>query len=216
MKLRLRNKRWWIDGRYNGARIRLSCGTDVREQAEAYLVHVEENLMQHGTVDKPKPLIPNTIFVADYREVREEVEIKRTKTGGIVLRYGACADLLPADCGDSGLGLGTVYCLQNASGLVKIGLTEAPRTRILALQRSTGYTLFPIYLSVPSIRHQEIEARAHAHFHQTRQQGEWFACVWKEAVQFLEGAMADWDGNRGDWQSYLEWYKNRKRRRACS
>ena len=82
---------------------------------------------------------------------------------------------------------GYVYVLRNENGLIKIGITNNPHTRINSIVHSSGVNIDKYYISNPLRNNDLVEERAHKHFKKQRTYGEWFIdCDFDKVVTVLK------------------------------
>jgi hypothetical protein len=79
-----------------------------------------------------------------------------------------------------------VYVIETDSGLVKIGLSQSPKTRIKTIEKTGGHIVVKQFISEPCRLAQSIELSAHKFFQTKRKIVEYFTCTFDEAVEKVE------------------------------
>lgn len=80
---------------------------------------------------------------------------------------------------DSG---GYVYVIDGGSGLVKVGRSLSPQTRINGIASSGGFKIQRQWVSPAVAYHSKLELKSHEELAQYRVLGEWFSCSFEMAV----------------------------------
>lgn len=86
---------------------------------------------------------------------------------------------------------GYVYAVQDESGMIKIGRSINPETRINCIRTQSGKNISQVYIS-PSCTNYEAKERAlHKKFAQYRQSGEWFNVAMCDVVTAIKESFAE-------------------------
>ena len=80
-----------------------------------------------------------------------------------------------------------VYCIERPDGLVKIGITENPQSRLAALASQGGYKPARAWISTPIEDAKRAEYLAHKTLAPHNKAGEWFSIDFDHAVTFVSG-----------------------------
>jgi hypothetical protein len=79
-----------------------------------------------------------------------------------------------------------VYVLNNpATGLIKIGISNRPQSRVINLQLSSGSVFDRMFVSLPIFNPLLVERAMHQMFAKERGVGEWFRASFDEAALLL-------------------------------
>lgn len=85
----------------------------------------------------------------------------------------------------------SVYVLQSASGLVKVGVSGNLHQRISALEQASGLKITKSISFPPSSVSFLVEKKSHELLSKYRQVGEWFSCSFDGAVRAVKRALKD-------------------------
>lgn len=80
-----------------------------------------------------------------------------------------------------------IYAVERPDGLVKIGITENPQSRIAALASQGGYKPARAWVSTPIEGAKRAELLAHKTLAPHNKAGEWFSIDFDQAVTFISG-----------------------------
>lgn len=89
-----------------------------------------------------------------------------------------------------------LYVIENEYGLVKIGITDNPKSRFNTIQNTSGVPIINYYLSKPMKNNYDVEQRCHEYFKKYNTFGEWYKGItFKEVlnqIKMIENDMAEY------------------------
>ena len=103
----------------------------------------------------------------------------------------------------------SVYIVKNENGLVKIGFSKNPKTRINNIQTQSGYEITNRYISKPCINYREIERQLHGIYSKQRLRGEWFEIDIGGAIEKIKSLDLKYEYTKEEEIIVIE--KNKKR-----
>ena len=149
---------WGISGRLDDGLALFGITRDREQPDYWHIAHVDAPLAAHGSTERP---------VRDYGVVAMCAQFGDVDRYTFTFQDGARPDP------DSGL---SVYFIQPVGGgLVKIGVSKCPGTRLVALQTGCPVPL-EIVKAIPATRNKT-EREIHRAFAEHRVRGEWFSPV---------------------------------------
>lgn len=84
-----------------------------------------------------------------------------------------------------------VYILQRPDGLLKIGFSTDPTTRLRNLETQGGFSASSAWVSVPTEKAKSAERKAHKKLSEHRVIGEWFDAGFDDALGAVLDALSD-------------------------
>ena len=83
-------------------------------------------------------------------------------------------------------GYGYVYAIEFEHGLVKIGMTKNPKSRVNGFENCVGIKLKNVAVTIPHRNFRQNERISHLRFDSDRKRGEWFDVDFMSVVNFIE------------------------------
>lgn len=91
-----------------------------------------------------------------------------------------------------------LYIMESKTGLVKVGVSKSPDTRLTKLENETGSSLSIVWLSEELQRLDAFAFEKHCFFALKKYHsfGEWYSVEAKEAIAIVEGALDNTIANK--------------------